>query len=155
MRVFIIFSKIIISTNIPFNEIMLWFSGYYKIQDDKDKQMGEAFGAVEGTKPCVAPFSVRELDRDRSFVLSFPEVLVFFFTFWCFSELSIVTCPMMMQRRAVSKLIMFGASKHTFHVFLSKRQTFPIGNRFWCISSSGTHLPRCVFFFGSILNQAN
>ena len=121
---------------VPCNEIMLWFSGYYKIEDDEDKHAGESFGAVEATKPCVATISVRKLDMDWSFVLSFPEVLVFFIPFRRFSELSVVTCLMMMQRRAVSKLIMFGASKHTVHVLFSKRQSFPIGNRFWCLSSS-------------------
>ena len=46
-----------------------------------DKQMGQAFGAVSGTKPCVATCIIRGLDRRQSFVLSFAEVLVFFFFF--------------------------------------------------------------------------
>ena len=55
------FSIIIIFTNIPCNEIMLWFFGNYKTRDDKDKQMGQAFEEVAGTKPWVAACSVGEL----------------------------------------------------------------------------------------------
>ena len=77
--VFILFSVIINFTNTPCNEIMLWFFGNYKTRDDKDKKMGQAFEEVAGTKPCVAAYSVCELERHRSFVLSFAEVLIFFF----------------------------------------------------------------------------
>ena len=49
--------------------------GNYKTKDDKDKQMGQDFEEVAGTKPCVHACSLRELERHRSFVLSFARFL--------------------------------------------------------------------------------
>ena len=40
----------------------------------------------------------------------------------------------------MSKLIMFGASKHTVHVLFSKRQSFPIGGKLSLLNSVITSL---------------